>query len=387
MSEYFRNIGSAVTTLWDGMRLTWHHMANKKELNATLQYPHEKWPIPERNIGFPEQDYNVIRSRLHVDIDDCTGCKKCERACPVDCIKIENVKVMKGTDLGETSKGTVKRLLVARHDIDMAECCYCNLCTYPCPEDCIYMVGGPNSDKHEIDYEFSVRNRDGLVYQFATATDEEVAEMATAAGVPDPRVERENRRKQYYEDLAKAPVTATSGGAAVAAPGEIDLKSFSGIQDRVTRSLAKKAAQGAKRAGKNMAEAIVDIKAALDSSGKLTEEVATLLDGLAGAASTAPSAPAPVAETEAPKPAPAAKPETSASEPEAKKPKAKIDLAPLAGITDRVARSKAKAVMMKIIREGGSHKDAANEIRTVLSGLGKLSGEVEQVLADLEKLG
>ena len=25
-------------------------------------------------------------------------------------------------------------------DIDMAKCCYCNLCTYPCPTECIYMT-------------------------------------------------------------------------------------------------------------------------------------------------------------------------------------------------------------------------------------------------------
>ena len=27
-------------------------LRNKKDLVATLQYPNEKWPLPERNIGF-----------------------------------------------------------------------------------------------------------------------------------------------------------------------------------------------------------------------------------------------------------------------------------------------------------------------------------------------
>ena len=49
----------------------------------------------------------------------------------------------------------------------MSECCYCNLCTYPCPEECIFMVGGPNSSKHPIDYEFSEFDRTDLIYQFA----------------------------------------------------------------------------------------------------------------------------------------------------------------------------------------------------------------------------
>ena len=145
-----------------------------------------------------EKDYNVIRYRLHVDIDDCIGCLQCERACPVDCIKIETIKVPKDVELGSTpgssqtsttSNGTNKRLLVGRFTIDMAECCYCNLCVYPCPEECIYMVGGPNMDKHPIDYEFAVRDRNGLVYEFDTATDEEVTQIAQLAGVVDHRAQ------------------------------------------------------------------------------------------------------------------------------------------------------------------------------------------------------
>ena len=140
----------------------------------TLQYPEERWPRPERNIGFEHKDYNVIRSRLHVDIDDCIGCLKCERVCPVDCITINTIKTpTRGEDIsevnhtGETSNGTKKAMVVSRFTIDMSECCYCNLCVYPCPEECIYMVGGPNSSKHPIDYEFSQFDRKDLIYQFA----------------------------------------------------------------------------------------------------------------------------------------------------------------------------------------------------------------------------
>ena len=61
----------------------------------------------------------------------------CERACPVDCIKIEDVKAKKGVDFdyGTTSNETKKKLLVSRFTIDMSECMYCNLCVYPCPEN------------------------------------------------------------------------------------------------------------------------------------------------------------------------------------------------------------------------------------------------------------
>ena len=177
MRAYFKNIYDGVISLFVGMRASLRHMKNKEELVATMQYPHETWPIPDRNIGFKEDEYNLIRSRLHVDIDDCIGCLQCERACPVDCIKIDNVKPPKGSeyDCGITSNDTQKKMVVARFTIDMAECCYCNLCAYPCPEECIYMVGGPNSHKHEMDYEFGKYKRDGLLYEFSDATDEQMA--------------------------------------------------------------------------------------------------------------------------------------------------------------------------------------------------------------------
>ena len=58
-------------------------------------------------------------------------------------------------------------MVVTRFDIDMTECCYCNLCVYPCPEECIYMTGGPNAEKHDIDYEFSEYDRNDLIFRFA----------------------------------------------------------------------------------------------------------------------------------------------------------------------------------------------------------------------------
>ena len=118
MSRYFTNIYDTVNTLWTGMRITFRHMMNIRRDNVTLQYPEERWPRPERNIGFNHEDYNVIRSRLHVDIDDCIGCYRCERACPVDCIKIDTIKSDRGEDIptvkhtGVTSNGTKKGLLL-----------------------------------------------------------------------------------------------------------------------------------------------------------------------------------------------------------------------------------------------------------------------------------
>ncbi len=179
MKRYFQNIWQSVSTLMIGLGITLKHMFKARKGNVTLQYPEEKWPRPDRNIGFDPKKYNIIRSKLHVDIDDCTGCHKCERACPVGCIKVEAVKVPKGTDLGLTSNGNQKRLLVTRHDIDMSECMFCNLCVYPCPEGCIFMTGGPNSEKQPLDYEYSQYDRKNLVFKFSNVSKKDIKRLTT----------------------------------------------------------------------------------------------------------------------------------------------------------------------------------------------------------------
>ncbi|MFC1484795.1 hypothetical protein ACFL6Q_07100, partial [Candidatus Neomarinimicrobiota bacterium] len=63
---------------------------------------------------------------------------------------------------------------------------------------------------------------------------------------------------------------------------------------------------------------------------------------------------------------------------------AEVDLTVLNSISDRMARSKAKVILNKTIREGGTAKEAVLEIRKVLSEMDKLDSEVETVLSQLE---
>jgi hypothetical protein len=67
-----------------------------------------------------------------------------------------------------------------------------------------------------------------------------------------------------------------------------------------------------------------------------------------------------------------------------KEDEASVDLSILNSISDRVARSKAKAILNKAVRQGSSLQEAAQEIRSTLLDLGKLDSEVEAVLAQLE---
>jgi NADH-quinone oxidoreductase subunit I len=151
MGRYFRNIWDGVVTVLVGMKITWRHLFTPA---VTIQYPDVKLKLPER-----------ARNRLYVNMDDCIGCDQCSMACPVNCIAIETVKSTPDVDLGLTSVGTKKRLYVSRFDIDIAKCCYCGLCVYPCPTECIKMTDV---------YEFSEFDRNRLIYNFAVMTQQDI---------------------------------------------------------------------------------------------------------------------------------------------------------------------------------------------------------------------
>lgn len=189
MKKYFTNIKDAIVTTSIGFSITFRHLFTR---SITLQYPEEKWDLPERS-----------RMRLFMDWDDCIGCLKCARACPVDCIHITTNRVPKDFDgLAPTSNGTPRRLFVEQFDIDMSECMYCALCVYPCPESCIYMTR---------EYEFSVLDREELIYDFVTAP-EELAQDVHAAIEVEQKAKQEKLRKKREAQAKKKQEEESSKG-------------------------------------------------------------------------------------------------------------------------------------------------------------------------------
>jgi len=144
MIQWFKDVWEGFWTVLVGMKITWRHLFTQK---VTLQYPEEKWQLPPKS-----------RMRLFMKYEDCIGCGQCARACPVQCIYIKaDKRDPKATPIFAANGQPIK-LDVTVFDIDMSLCCYCNLCTYPCPTDCIYMTP---------EYEFATTDLTNHLYHFA----------------------------------------------------------------------------------------------------------------------------------------------------------------------------------------------------------------------------
>src|SRR4051794_39748533 len=136
---YVKNVRDTAKSFWEGMSVTLSYMFRKP---MTTQYPDRMGvpvhqTIPARYRGF-----------LEVDMDICTACQACERACPIAVI---NIDILKGD--GKTTP----KLRMERFDIDIGKCMYCGLCVEPCPTGAI---------QHTREFEGSVQFFNNLVLRF-----------------------------------------------------------------------------------------------------------------------------------------------------------------------------------------------------------------------------
>jgi NADH-quinone oxidoreductase chain I len=130
MVQYVANIYHAVSSALQGMAVTIKHIYRKP---VTLQYPDERWVLPERFRGF-----------VFNDIRRCNACLQCAKACPVSCIYIE-------------VEGKGKDRAMTRWAVDFNKCIWCGFCCDPCPTHAVQM---------SHDYDHSLYSRRDLVYEF-----------------------------------------------------------------------------------------------------------------------------------------------------------------------------------------------------------------------------
>ena len=180
MRSYFRNIYRSIVTIAVGMTQTWKALFRPA---ITLHYPDEKWTLPVNARGI-----------LFNNIDDCIGCFKCARICPVKCIYIDTVKAQPDEDLGKASMGNPIRQHVIRFDIDMFKCCYCDFCTTVCPTECLYMTD---------EYENAVFSRENGIYHFSKYSPQEALALKA-------REEQADMEKALAKEAAMAAKKAAA---------------------------------------------------------------------------------------------------------------------------------------------------------------------------------
>lgn len=106
--------------LFRGMGITSKHLGRHA---ITIQYPEERYTMPERSRGIV-----VLLSDKETGELNCTSCMLCMRACPSAAIIIDAPRDEK------------KRRQLKSFDIDFGLCCFCGLCEEACNFSAIKMA-------------------------------------------------------------------------------------------------------------------------------------------------------------------------------------------------------------------------------------------------------
>ena len=127
--------------LLSGLKVTVRHFFGK---TVTMQYPEQKWTVPEGYRGAP---YLVKDQEGHTK---CVSCQLCEFVCPPKAIKI----IPPGTD-GPIADRPNAEKMPKEFEINMLRCIFCGYCQEVCPEEAIFLMK---------DYSLTGTSRKEMIY-------------------------------------------------------------------------------------------------------------------------------------------------------------------------------------------------------------------------------
>jgi NADH-quinone oxidoreductase subunit I len=167
MAQLVKQFASGIYNLILGLFTTSKHLGRHA---ITVQYPKERWEMPERSRGMV-----VLLTDHETGKLNCTACLLCMKACPSGAIDIEIKKDEKG-----------KRHLV-EFKVDYHICCLCGLCEESCNFAAVKLANK---------YEFPEFDKTNLVWD-----SKKLAEM----GFDVPYVKPVRKKPAAKKPIAKKP--------------------------------------------------------------------------------------------------------------------------------------------------------------------------------------
>jgi NADH-quinone oxidoreductase subunit I len=218
MGQLVKQFVAGIYNLLVGLFTTGKHLGRHA---VTIQYPKERWTMPERSRGMV-----VLLTDEETGLLNCTACLLCMRACPSGAIEIETAEDEKGKRVRYPKGFTLNYHI----------CCFCGLCEESCNFSAIKLT--PKYEFPEWDSQKLIWSRDKLQEMGRDVTfesqdrkknpDERVEAAALADGRPVPadvleriaaaeRAKAEAKAKAAEKAKAEAKAKAAEKGKTEAA--------------------------------------------------------------------------------------------------------------------------------------------------------------------------